>query len=61
MVMLNNLKVKREGARINATISVPRQLASETLAKTMGSGAESGDKGGTPQKSPVPDELLSGR
>jgi hypothetical protein len=58
MVMLNNLKVKREGARINATISVPRQLASETLAKTMGSGAESGDKG-TPQKSPVPDELLS--
>jgi hypothetical protein len=35
MVMLNNLKIKRDGARINATISVPRQLASDTLANSM--------------------------
>ena len=49
MVMLNNLKVKRDGARINATITVPRQMASDTLANSM-------DKGQAPPK-PVPDEL----
>ncbi len=53
MVMLNNLKVKREGARINATISVPRQLASETLANSM-------DKGPAPAK-PVPDDFFESR
>lgn len=36
MVMLNNLKVKREGAKINATISVPRQMATDTMNKTLG-------------------------
>lgn len=38
MVMLNNLKIKRDGSRINATISVPRQLASDTLANSMNKG-----------------------
>jgi hypothetical protein len=35
MVMLNNLKVKRTGTRIDAIISVPREMAKETLSKTM--------------------------
>jgi hypothetical protein len=33
--MLNNLKVKRTGTRIDAVISVPKETAKETLAKTM--------------------------
>jgi hypothetical protein len=36
MVMLDNLKVKRDGAKINAIISVPRQMASDTMNKTLG-------------------------
>ncbi|MGH9844334.1 MAG: hypothetical protein ACREEM_36895 [Blastocatellia bacterium] len=43
MVMLNNLRIKRDGSRVNATITVPRQMASETLAKSM-------DKGDKEQK-----------
>jgi hypothetical protein len=35
MVMLNNLKVKRTGTRIDAVISVPKEIAKETLAKSM--------------------------
>jgi hypothetical protein len=35
MIMLNNLKVKRTGTRIDAVISVPKETAKETLAKTM--------------------------
>jgi len=35
MVMINNLKVFRTGQRVQAIISVPRQKASDTLAKTM--------------------------
>jgi hypothetical protein len=35
MVMLNNLKVKRTGTRIQAIISVPKEMAKDTLAKTM--------------------------
>jgi hypothetical protein len=35
MVMLNNLKVNRTGTRIQAIISVPKEMAKETLAKTM--------------------------
>jgi hypothetical protein len=35
MVMLNNLKVNRTGTRIQAVISVPKEMAKETLAKTM--------------------------
>jgi hypothetical protein len=35
MVMLNNLKVMRTGNRVQAIITVPRQMASDTLAKTM--------------------------
>lgn len=35
MLMLNNLKVTRTGTRIQAVISIPRQTASEALAKTM--------------------------
>jgi hypothetical protein len=35
MVMLNNLKVNRTGNRIQAVISVPKELAKDTLAKTM--------------------------
>ena len=50
MVMLNNLKIKRDGSRINATISVPRQLASDTLANSM-------NKSQAPAK-PVPDKLF---
>jgi len=35
MVMLNNLKVNRTGTRIQAVISVPREMAKDTLSKTM--------------------------
>jgi hypothetical protein len=35
MVMLNNIKVSRTGTRILAVISVPKEMAKETLAKTM--------------------------
>jgi hypothetical protein len=35
MVMLNNLKVQRTGNRIQAIISVPKEMAKDTLAKTM--------------------------
>ena len=38
MIMLNNLRVTRTGARVQATISVPRQMASDTLANTMEKG-----------------------
>lgn len=35
MIMLNNLKVSRTGQRVQATISVPRQKAKDTLASSM--------------------------
>jgi len=35
MIMLNNLKVHRTGNRIQAIITVPKEAAKETLAKTM--------------------------
>jgi len=35
MVMLNNLKVSRTGNRIQAIISVPKEMAKDTLAKSM--------------------------
>lgn len=35
MVMLNNLKVNRTGTRIQAVINVPKEMAKDTLAKTM--------------------------
>ncbi|HEX5083578.1 MAG TPA: hypothetical protein VFY40_16140 [Blastocatellia bacterium] len=35
MVMLNNLKVRRTGKRIDAVISVPKEMAKQTLAKSM--------------------------
>jgi hypothetical protein len=35
MIMLNNLKVQRVGTRIQAVISVPKDAAKDTLAKTM--------------------------
>ena len=35
MVMLNNLKVHRTGTRVQAIISVPREMAKDTLAKSM--------------------------
>ncbi len=35
MVMLNNLKVQRSGNRIQAIITVPKEMAKDTLAKTM--------------------------
>lgn len=38
MILLNNLKVTRTGSRIQAVITVPRQLASDTLSKTMDKG-----------------------
>jgi hypothetical protein len=38
MILLNNLKVTRTGTRIQAVITVPRQLASDTLTKTMTKG-----------------------
>lgn len=42
MIMLNNLKVTRTGQRVQATISVPRQKAKDTLAQSM-TGAKSQD------------------
>lgn len=41
MILLNNLKVTRTGQRIQAVITVPRQLASDTLTKTMTKGQPS--------------------
>ncbi|MBP6821916.1 MAG: TonB C-terminal domain-containing protein [Acidobacteria bacterium] len=38
MLMLNNLKVRRDGQRIQATISMPREKATESLTKTMEKG-----------------------
>jgi len=38
MVMLNNLKVQRSGNRIQAIITVPKEMAKDTLAKTMDKG-----------------------
>ena len=38
MLMLNNLKVRREGQRIQAIISMPREKAQESLSKTMEKG-----------------------
>ena len=38
MLMLNNLKVRREGQRIQAIISMPREKATESLTKTMEKG-----------------------
>lgn len=38
MLMLNNLKVRREGQRIQAIISMPREKAQESLTKTMAKG-----------------------
>ncbi len=38
MVMLNNLKVQRTGNRIQAVINVPKEMAKDTLAKTMDKG-----------------------
>ena len=35
MVMLNNLDIKHAGNRIQAVIKVPKEMAKETLAKTM--------------------------
>jgi len=35
MVMLNNLKIKHAGNRIQAVIKVPKEMAKETLAKSM--------------------------
>jgi hypothetical protein len=35
MALINNLKVFRSGQRVQAVISMPRQKASDTLAKTM--------------------------
>ncbi len=35
MIMLNNLKVTRDGKRIQAIISVPKEAAKDTLARTM--------------------------
>ena len=35
MVMLNNLSIKHTGNRIQAVIKVPKEMAKETLAKTM--------------------------
>jgi hypothetical protein len=35
MVMLNNLRIKHTGNRIQAVIKVPKEMAKETLAKTM--------------------------
>jgi hypothetical protein len=36
MIIINNLKVTRSGQRVQAIVSMPRQTASESLAKTMG-------------------------
>jgi hypothetical protein len=38
MVIINNLKVSRSGQRVQAVVSMPRQKASESLSRTMGSG-----------------------
>ncbi|MFN0109990.1 MAG: TonB C-terminal domain-containing protein [Blastocatellia bacterium] len=38
MLMLNNLKVRRDGQRIQAIISMPREKATESLNKTMAKG-----------------------
>ncbi|HQR32417.1 MAG TPA: TonB C-terminal domain-containing protein [Blastocatellia bacterium] len=38
MLMLNNLKVRRDGQRIQAIISMPREKATESLTKTMAKG-----------------------
>jgi hypothetical protein len=38
MIMLNNLKVWRDGKRIHADIRVPRQEAADTLTKSMNKG-----------------------
>lgn len=38
MLMLNNMKVRRDGQRIQATISMPREKATESLTKTMEKG-----------------------
>ncbi len=38
MLMLNNLKVRRDGQRIQAIISMPREKATESLTKTMEKG-----------------------
>ncbi|HEU0185780.1 MAG TPA: hypothetical protein VFS27_10735 [Blastocatellia bacterium] len=35
MVMLNNLKVKRTGTRIDAVITVPKEMAKQTLDRSM--------------------------
>lgn len=35
MIMLNNLDIKHKGNRIQAVIKVPKEMAKETLAKTM--------------------------
>jgi hypothetical protein len=35
MVMLNNLDIKHKGNRIQAVIKVPKEMAKETLAKSM--------------------------
>jgi hypothetical protein len=35
MLLLNNMKVTRKGTRIDAVISVPKEMAIETLARTM--------------------------
>jgi hypothetical protein len=35
-VIINNLKVSRSGPRVQAVVTMPRQTASESLAKTMG-------------------------
>ncbi|MGE0886074.1 MAG: hypothetical protein AB7P14_21270 [Blastocatellales bacterium] len=40
MLLLNNLKVTRTGQRIQAIISMPREKATESLAKTMEKGQD---------------------
>lgn len=40
MILLNNIKVIQSGNRIQATIAVSRQAATETLAKTMAKSAD---------------------
>ena len=38
MAMLNNLKVQRTGNRVQAIINMPKEIAKDTLAKTMDKG-----------------------
>jgi hypothetical protein len=38
MVIINNLKVTRTGQRVQANITMPRQMASDALAKSMEKG-----------------------